>query len=415
MHQHSSKTLPLLLELCAIPSWFSDEPGKECSEVAYATFVEKYLQEHAPALTVERIPMIGNPQRFSVLAKTPGDSVDLLVAVHLDTVEPSSFKNETGVWTNNFSSGDRFIGNDYLRLGASDNKGGAAALLTALAQSPALKNLAVYFYVAEETSFGGMKSFLAAAKDLPWRPKRVIIIEGTDLNIENSHRGCVEFKVRIFGESGHAAKADEGRSAMEAFLKAFSTFSIAIAKQSARAIEEGRAAQPTSVNIAGITCGQVVPEALDVEGYYSTEKLIPVKVVPNKKADIVEIIFDIRPGVIDTPAKELLTSFQEHVAATGCTCELVGDIVHNLVGMRTDPAHFSDLARTIERATGYAPQFTYMSGYGEGAMITTQLNVPTVYFGPTGGKWHKHDEYVSIASLDQVAAVFTAFFSEMAQ
>ncbi|MDP2789734.1 MAG: M20/M25/M40 family metallo-hydrolase [bacterium] len=409
MQKLTEPVLPLLQQLCALPSWFGTFNDRAADEVSYAQFVEDYLATHVPTLKLSRVPLEDGSGRYSVLAKTPGPDIELLVAVHLDTVLPSTQIDSSGAWVDNFTIGDRYHDQTYLRLGAADNKGGAAALLTAL-QSVTLKKVAALFYVDEERYFAGMEAVLAAQPSWGWKPKRVLIIEPTGLEIRNTHRGCVEFKARVQGASAHAAYPELGKHAFEAFLKAYTAFRNRIDNADAvrRSVHPNQ--QLTAVNVAGITCGQRDADAMALPGNAKTNCLTPVRVVPNKKADFVEVVFDIRPGDLTASASDLTRLFTDCVATTNCTADIVS-VAIDKVGMNTKAIDFSDLGAIVADVTAATPKFAYMNGYGEGAMIAQQWGVPVAYFGPKGENTHEFGEWVLIPSLDVAAEAYARLLS----
>lgn len=404
-----SVVLPLLQRLCSIPSWFGTFNDRAADEVSYAQFVEDYLATHVPNLELYRVPLEDGSGRYSVVAKTPGSDIELLVAVHMDTVLPSTHLDLSGAWVDNFTIGDRFNNQTYFRLGAADNKGGAAALLIAL-QSVELKKVAALFYVDEERYFAGMEAVLAAQPSWGWKPKRVLIIEPTGLEIRNTHRGCVEFKARVQGASAHAAYPELGKHAFEAFLKAYTAFRNRIDDADAKRRSVQPDQQLTAVNVAGVTCGQRVAEAITLPGNAKTNCLTPVRVVPNKKADFVEVVFDIRPGKLTASASDFTKLFADCVATTNCTVEIVS-VTLDKIGMNTKAIDFSDLGAIVADVTAAAPKFTYMNGYGEGAMIAQKWGVPVAYFGPKGENTHEFGEWVLIPSLDVAAKVYARLLS----
>ena len=134
----------------------------------------------------------------------------LLLNAHLDTVEPS------WPW-----SGVAELREDRIHgLGAIDDKGGVVACLLAfvLARDAGVPlasgGVALGFTVDEEK--GGSGSLVMA--DV-LQPRRVVVAEGTDLQIGASEAGCVEVWLRTRGVAVHGALREEGVNAAEAAVK----------------------------------------------------------------------------------------------------------------------------------------------------------------------------------------------------
>ena len=123
----------------------------------------------------------------------------LVVNAHLDTVPPNAD------WTS-----DPFVpkleGGKLYALGASDTKGAAAAILSALEETTP-RDTGILFSGDEEFSSVAIRAFLAG----PHRHgvERAIVCEPTNLTVGTRHRGFVAFHVTVTSPGGHSSRADD--------------------------------------------------------------------------------------------------------------------------------------------------------------------------------------------------------------
>ena len=177
-----------------------------------------------------------DPERTNLIALVPGGRGDVqLWDAHQDTVGVDGMTIEP-------FAGKIGAGRLYGR-GACDDKGGMAAMLTALvrtaAEPPAARpNIILACTVNEECGFTG-----AAALADVWRggvssrglndafspeggltldvlaslrPHAALVAEPTDLNVVVSHRGVVRWQCRTLRRAGHSSQADHGDNAIYA-------------------------------------------------------------------------------------------------------------------------------------------------------------------------------------------------------
>ena len=147
----------------------------------------------------------------SVVARVGSGPKTLAIDAHIDTVGTGDMSQ----WNRDPFSGDIEDGLVYGR-GASDQKGGAASMLTA---GRILKDIgfsgdySVYFTftVMEEDCDGMCWKYLIEEEGL--RPDFVISTEPTSCNIHRGQRGRMEMIARVKGRSAHGSAPERGDSA----------------------------------------------------------------------------------------------------------------------------------------------------------------------------------------------------------
>jgi len=83
-------------------------------------------------------------------------------------------------------------------------KSGLAAMILAATDKNIPKNIGFLFYIDEEYDFAGIKKFISDyGKKL--KPKSIISLDGSELEIANGCRGLIEISATVKGISCHAA------------------------------------------------------------------------------------------------------------------------------------------------------------------------------------------------------------------
>ena len=159
--------------------------------------------------SVEIVTMVAD--RAHLIASV-GDTTTapLVLCGHLDTVPFGDTP-----WTHGPLSGDIGDGMLYGR-GSVDMKGGAAALVTALARYAARRSsgpgVLLVLTAAEETGCSGARH-LIATRQLP-QGGSLLIAEPTDLRIAHGHKGVLWLVASTHGRAAHGSRPDLGVNAI---------------------------------------------------------------------------------------------------------------------------------------------------------------------------------------------------------
>jgi putative selenium metabolism hydrolase len=196
--EEETRTAEALLELIRIPSF----SGRETRVVEH---VADRMRE--ARFDEVRIDPFGN-----VLGRIGRGRRVLAFDAHLDTVEPG----DLSLWKVDPFAGETSGGVIYGR-GASDQKGGMAALLTAGAL---IKKLAIegdttvwiVGSVLEEDCDGLCWHYILSEGEL--RPEVVVLPEPTDLRLTRGQRGRMEIEVTTRGISCHGSAPERGVNAV---------------------------------------------------------------------------------------------------------------------------------------------------------------------------------------------------------
>lgn len=187
----------------------------------------------------------------SVVARVGSGPRKLAIDGHIDTVEIG----DPGQWKKDPFSGEIVDGMVHGR-GASDQKGGVAAMITA---GRILKELAydgdfsVYFTftVMEEDCDGMCWKYLIEEEGL--KPDFIVSTEPTSCRLYRGHRGRMEMVARLKGVSAHGSAPERGESAAYKAARATLAMEALNAKL-----------QPDEDNFLGK--GTIVVSQIDVKG-----------------------------------------------------------------------------------------------------------------------------------------------------
>jgi len=188
----------LLKQLIAIPSMSGQEGG----------LIEQIrVMMKKMGMRSIRIDRLGN-----IIGTIGTGSRVLAIDAHVDTVEVG----DIDAWESNPFEAVEKDGWIHGR-GASDQKGGMAAMLLAtriLKEVGVPKGITVMFVgsIMEEDSDGLCWQYLI--KEEEYKPQWVVITEPTGLAVNHGQRGRVELEITTTGKSAHAAAPDQGTNAI---------------------------------------------------------------------------------------------------------------------------------------------------------------------------------------------------------
>lgn len=378
-----SDPVAITRDLVRIPS----HVGSGSDEVEVAEYIEAFLSS-STLFSLSRQKVEG--RRYNLVARSDHRPTGLLLAGHMDTVDPKAG------W-----SGDRdqfaaeVDGGMLFGLGSLDMKSGIAAILAAAASLTYVPDgLELLFYCDEEYDFAGMRTYIERHRGEP--PRRCVIAEPTDLLIRTDQRGLVEVDLTVTGVTGHSSNPEGGTNAIDgiwsviertrAWLSRFASPSLGAPTVNVAFLRGGlRPADPTKSPV----------EILGRRG--------------NNIADWAEAVIEVRTTTEECRAEPLVEYMRAQAGALGLGVEEVL-VRHDLGAMtvqREEVAFVEDALRDAGLGVSHAEDGK-RRGYSDVAMLRSAWGVPVATLGPRGSGMHAVDECVEIASIGQLQAAITS-------
>ena len=367
----------ILKDLIKIPSYLNGK-DKNRNESRVGDFIFSYLKKFK-FLKLEK-QNLGNGRK-NIIARTEGKP-RILIAGHMDTVIPKHGKFDP------FSckiTGDKLYG-----LGSLDTKGGIASLLSALNKVTSLQNTTLLFYCDEEYDFRGMKKFLNSY-NLRKTPDLALVIEPTHLDICNAHRGLIEFKFSVWGESGHSANP---RTARNSNLFLFEL--MGEIKNYLLNFKHPFLGYP-SFNVSYMQGGLY-------QGIKGNDLMLSGE--GNNIPDYAEAVFEIRTTKDELNAGIIRDKIRRFALTKGFEIDDF-QIRHDLSPLFTDPKGIKNLIAAVREKNKKSKILDPSTrGYSDGQLISQHLKIPVVYLGPGGDGMHASHEYVLISTLRKLESVY---------
>jgi len=370
----------LTKNLISIPSYVDEKSN----EYKIGEYIYGFLKQNCPWLRLNK--QIVENNRCNIIARDKAEP-RLLFVNHIDTVEPKiGGKFDPLVPT---IRQERIYG-----LGATDRKGGTAALLSSLKSFNKTKGLMLLFYVDEEYDFKGMKIFLEGYQ---LNPKLVLGCE-SNFEIVKGCRGLIELSIQITGSSGHSARPQSGKNAIEGSFYAIGVLKKRLSKYMDKPFGK------TTLNLAYLRGGL----RKDLEGSNTV-----LSKQSNNIPDFAEAVIEVRPSVEEVTADYVAGVLKRELVNTGYKINNIR-IRHDLRGYKTEKDKLKDLEEAIKQA-GFKPKYRKLNyrGYSDLAMINDKFNCPCINLGPKGDNKHKADEYVEIGDLDKCEKVYKNLISQI--
>lgn len=339
----------------------SGNPPGDCRKIA--GLISKLLRARTRARVVRQAALDAN---FNVIAIF--GQPRFFINCHLDTV-PAASASAFDLRERN----GRLYG-----LGATDVKGPAAAILSALINTPP-RNLMLIFSGDEENgSNSGVRAFLASryAKGLA----AGIVTEPTGLNIIRYHPGVCNFEVTFKGRAAHSAYPEEGVNAIEraaGFIVKLAQYRRTLARHAFLGLS------PT-MNIAVIKGGvksNIVPKLCTLRiNFRNPPGLTPKKLL----ADLRRLITDGTTGIKETYSAPPLRPIPES---------------SGIIRILASACAFQDLTAV---------------NYWSEAALFRQAGIPACVFGPGDIRQaHRPDEFIRIHDLLEGEAVYRRLFEKL--
>lgn len=383
----------ILCELIAIPS--VNPMGRDLSGPIY---FEERLSDwlvdffKSSGANFERIEVA--PGRANVIARydSPGTTRTLLFDAHQDTVPIDNMTIEP------FSP--RIGDGRITGRGASDVKGGLAAMLHAFARLLKEKpsgaaNVVLSCSCDEEFTTLGIRDLVTYWQDnsgksrlLNTKPDGAIVAEPTDLDVVVAHRGVTRFRVHTIGRACHSSDPTQGRNAIYTMARAV------------RYLEDYATWLPKSVPIHSL-CGR---PTLSVGRIYGGQS---VNIVPDSCT--IEIDRRLVPGedplvAWSTVREQLTERFGPNIVTDEAW--ISSPALSNQDNAWLAEPLLSCIAKVAgrHRSVGVA--------YCTHASTISCAGVPAVVFGPGSiSQAHTEDEYIEIQQLEHAAEIYYQFAS----
>ncbi len=349
-----TKILNLTKQLISIPSWVDDQTN----EVKIGEYIFNYLKNNSK-LSVEKEIVING--RFNILAGFNQD-IETLIMGHIDTV---------GI-NNNWETNPIFPtiknGQLYAR-GATDMKSGLAAMMIAATNKNLPGGVAFLFYIDEEYNFAGAEKFIKDFAD-KIKPKSIISLDGSELEIANGCRGLIEISATIMGKSCHASRPENGINALEVTFK-----TVEKLKKYLSNIYDSELGN-TSLNLASINGGQAA------------------NVVP----DICNFVLDIRPSSSKINAKFIISLLEKYAKKFGGKLTDY-QIKFDLGSWLTPKNKLEKLSLNFKNIS--------TSGYMDTQMLWQIFNKPNCLTIGAGAQntAHSSNEYIEIEKLEKLPKI----------
>ncbi len=343
-----------------------------------ADFIAKWLRDNQ--LPVEMMDV--KPGRPNVISRLKGsrDGPRFMLNGHMDTVA-------AGAGWEHDPFGAEIEGGRMYGRGTVDMKSGLAAMLSAVAECRAeglpRKGEVVLAAVVDEESID-LGSYALVQGGLTEGLDFAMVSEATDLSVVNAHRGRTVFDVMVHGKAAHSMWPEHGVSA----ITNSATLISALPKLHS----------PTHPRM-----GQSTVNVLKIEGGQEEVMLVP---------DRCRIVIDrcLVPGYNSEAALNDLRGLMK---------ELGLDAEAQFIARETpfcDPFEIAEnheavtkVVQVASRVLGKNPKLGFHEGPCDSCILTNQGRVPTLEFGPSGGRLHESDEFVELESVKLTAS----FYSEL--
>jgi acetylornithine deacetylase/succinyl-diaminopimelate desuccinylase family protein len=367
----SDDVISLLADLVRIPSVCGEE-GR------IADFIAQWLKDNG--LPADKMDV--KPGRPNVISRVRSDreGPHVMLNAHVDTVAPGpGWKHDP--------FGAEIEGGRMYGRGTIDMKSGLAAMLSAVAECkadglPKKGEILLAAVVDEESldlgSYALVQCGLTKGLDL------AMVSEATGLSVVTAHRGRIVFEVLVHGRATHSMWPENGESA--------------IVNASLLINSLHRLASPTHPRM-----GRSTINVLKVEGGQEEVMLVP---------DRCRIVID-RCLVPGHSSKDALNDLNLLIKDLGLNAEA------RFITRETPfcepfevPEDHESVKTVVDVATkvlGKTPKIEFHEGPCDSCILVNQGGVPTLEYGPSGGRLHESDEFVDLETVKTT----TKFYREL--
>lgn len=324
----------------------------------------------AKGIPVEVLPFA--PGRANLLARLPGRDTSapaLTLSGHFYTVAAGNQR-----WTREVLSGD-IVGDRLHGRGASDMKGGVAAMVVAFENAAASYSgrgdILLALTGAEESGCQGAQALLPELN----RIGAVVVGEPTAGRVAVGHKGVLWLTLSTSGQTAHASAPEQGVNAIDRMTRLLSDF----AQREISASSEGSLGRPTLTvtTVSGGVARNVVPDSCTAQ----LDIRLTDAFTRDDALEVVRAIADTSAGtdvVIDLDLPSVLTPVHG---------SWVGELLHDL-----------GLGATGKMTMNY---FTDASVFGPA------LGVPVILYGPgEPSQAHQPNEWCSVSRIEESVEVY---------
>lgn len=330
-----------------------------------------YVAAWAREAGLEAQTLEATPGRPSVLvrARGSGGGRTLLLCGHLDTVTTEGMAH----------AGPRVDGDRFFGRGAYDMKAGVAAALVACREAAGmgLRGDVVVAAVADEehASIGVREALAAVTADA------AIVTEPTELEVIVAHKGFVWAEIEVAGRAAHGSRPHLG---VDAIVKSGPVLTAL------GALDESLGAVTHPLLGRGSVHASLIRGGEELSSYPARcvvgleRRTLPGETAADVEAELAALLDRCR---VADPALE----------ATARTL-----LVREPFAVPPDAEIVEVVRAAAGEVLGAPPPVSGASYWADAAFIAA-AGIPTVMFGPAGEGAHAAEEWVSIASTEQVA------------
>jgi acetylornithine deacetylase len=321
-----------------------------------------------------------------------GDGPTLMLNGHVDVVPTG----DGAAWALPPFGAVRRDGRLYGR-GACDMKGG---LIAAIGAVDALRSAGVRLRgdvvvaAVQGEEDGGLGTFALLQRG--WRADACVIAEPTDLAVIPANSGALTFRLRVRGRATHAARRNDGVSAIEKFWPVWDALQRFEANRH-RCVDPLMQRWPLAhpLSIGSLTAGDwasSVPDLLVAEGRIGVALDEPVDATRAALQATIDEVNDADPWFRDHPVELEWWGGQFASGRLPAGSDLIA---------RVQAAHLAGCG------AGAEPPAVYGAPYGSDLRLLTGLGgIPTVQYGP-GDARLAHGPHESVALTDIVTTTRT--------
>lgn len=350
------------------------------SNLPIADFICEYIDR--PGVRIDRNTSPDGSKTNLVISIGPQDRHDragLILSGHMDVVPAEEPEWESNPFTMT-PSADAYVGR-----GTCDMKGFLALAinqLTSLDPARLEHPLVLILTYDEELGTIGARHFAATYAEPSHLPGNAIVGEPTDLRVIRMHKGHLEFKVTLTGQSAHSGYPHLGRNAIEptgTLIARLSELRREFENESPAYNEYFPEVPYVALNLARITGGtavNIVPDRCILQG--------GIRILP--EMDSTATIERVRSAV--TAA----------VGTDSCTFEIEGEAPPMLL------SEASEIYQALSAITGQTD--TVSASYATDAGWFQTMGIQSAIFGPGSIEVaHKPNELLPIAQFEKASQI----------